>query len=326
MDTQTSAALLAHIRPATAVGYGPFTIVPLLSDKAPQLAYTGLAKAIEKGLLAITEVSESGSVNTLRAVNKGHKPVLILAGEQLEGAKQNRIINLTVLLPNESETLLPASCVEQHRWSYRSKRDFSPVDTMLHHKARSKAVENVRERIVANMAPDADQGMIWNDVAELKAKLMADAPTDSLHDVFRSRTAPFEEMLAAIPAIENQYGIMVYHDGQFLGFDYVSRPKVYARLHRKLLHSYVFELLEKPYTVVAAESSAPISEEIFQILSFLAPVGGKTIGMGEPHTVRVNDRTGTGLLVSGEWIHLGLNCLDGSGHWTAPNLRHFFNR
>lgn len=326
MDTQTSVAAFAHIRPTTAVGYGPFIIVPLLSNKSPQPAYTGLAKAIEKGLLAITEVSEGGSVNTLRAVNKGHKPVLILAGEQLEGAKQNRIINLTVLLPAESETLLPASCVEQHRWSYRSKRDFSPVDTMLHHKARSKAVENVRVSVLADMAPNTDQGMIWNDVADLKAKLMADAPTDSLHDVYRSRTAPFEEMLSAIPAIENQQGIMVYHDGRFLGLDYVSRPKVYAMLHRKLLHSYVFELLEKSYTAEPVGNSAPDTEEILRILSYLKPVGGKTIGIGDPHTVRVNDHTGTGLLVGGEWIHLGLNCLDGYGPWAAPNLRHFFNR
>jgi hypothetical protein len=325
METQSIAATLGHIHPAEAIAYGPFTIVPLLGSQERQLAYTGLARAFEKGRLAITEVSEGGTVNTLRAVNKGHKPVLILAGEQLEGAKQNRIINLTVLLPAESETLLPASCVEQHRWGYRSKRDFSPVATMLHYKSRSKAVENVRERVKANMAPDADQGMIWDDVAQLKSKLKAEAPTASLHDVFRSRTVPFDKMLAAVPAISNQQGIMVYHDGRFLGLDYVSRPKVYAGLHRKLLHSYVFELLEKTYTAEPVKNGAPGVEEGLSILSFLAPAGGKPIGIGEPYSVRVNDHTGTGLRVGQEWVHLGLNRLEDPENWFGRKHPRFMN-
>lgn len=47
----------------------------------------------------ITEVSEQGVVPQLRFVNRGRVPVLLVDGEELLGAKQNRIVNLSILVP-----------------------------------------------------------------------------------------------------------------------------------------------------------------------------------------------------------------------------------
>jgi hypothetical protein len=42
-------------------------------------------------------VSEGGSVPHLLFINDAMRPVLLLDGEELVGAKQNRVLNLTVL-------------------------------------------------------------------------------------------------------------------------------------------------------------------------------------------------------------------------------------
>ena len=47
--------------------------------------------------------------------------LLMLDGEELVGAKKNRVLNVTVLIAAQSDTVIPVSCVEQGRWSYWSQ-------------------------------------------------------------------------------------------------------------------------------------------------------------------------------------------------------------
>jgi len=60
----------------------------------------------------ITEVTESGSVPFLQVANGADRPLLLLDGEELIGAKQNRILNTTVLVAGHTEVTIPVSCVE----------------------------------------------------------------------------------------------------------------------------------------------------------------------------------------------------------------------
>ena len=71
-------------------------------------------------------MSEAGSVPYLQAVNKGPWPVLIFDGEELVGAKQNRITNATILV-GVGKTVLPVSlrgagAVEQPQPGLRVRR------------------------------------------------------------------------------------------------------------------------------------------------------------------------------------------------------------
>ncbi|MBN1322342.1 MAG: hypothetical protein JXA87_16045 [Thermoleophilia bacterium] len=126
---------------------GPLCILPLHGTTKVKARYVLLEQAIERGTLTITEVSEGGSVPFLHAVNKGPWPVLIFDGEELIGAKQNRIANATILV-GVGKTVLPVSCVEQGRWSHRS-RAFSSGTYASHPKLRSEKERQVREHLLA---------------------------------------------------------------------------------------------------------------------------------------------------------------------------------
>jgi ARG/rhodanese/phosphatase superfamily protein len=72
----------------------------LLNDAIlPAVDLESLEDALAAGTLAITEVSAEGQVSELRVKNSGENPVLILDGEELSGAKQNRIVNVTIVAP-----------------------------------------------------------------------------------------------------------------------------------------------------------------------------------------------------------------------------------
>jgi hypothetical protein len=101
--------------------HGNMTLYCLLSaDQAP-VDFLTLDAALALGALSITEVTEGGSVPELKVVNKSDQKILLVDGEELVGAKQNRVLNTTILIAPKSETNIPVSCVEQGRWSYRSK-------------------------------------------------------------------------------------------------------------------------------------------------------------------------------------------------------------
>ena len=46
--------------------------------------------------------------------------VLFLEGEELVGAKQNRILNTSVLIAAHTKSKIPVSCVEAGRWGYKT--------------------------------------------------------------------------------------------------------------------------------------------------------------------------------------------------------------
>jgi hypothetical protein len=60
-----------------------------------------------QNLLKITELNDSGAVPQLKVMNNAELPVLILDGEELMGAKQNRIVNTSILLREKFETIIP---------------------------------------------------------------------------------------------------------------------------------------------------------------------------------------------------------------------------
>ncbi len=88
------------------------TMFPLLLPEDTLPAYLTLDEALAGGLASVTEVSESGSVPELLVKNRAPQPILILDGEELVGAKQNRIVNLSILVPARETLHIPVSCVE----------------------------------------------------------------------------------------------------------------------------------------------------------------------------------------------------------------------
>ena len=96
--------------------------------------------------------------------NGTDRPLLLLDGEELIGAKQNRILNTTVLVAAHTEVTIPVSCVEQGRWGYRG-RQLRPGDASLYASLRARKVAWVSQSIRAGQGHTADQGEVWAHLA-----------------------------------------------------------------------------------------------------------------------------------------------------------------
>ena len=94
------------------------SVFPLFTESSGPLNYLLSDEAIRSSMVLVEEVGREGTVPELLVENKGDTRVLFLEGEQLVGAKQNRVLNTSVLIPARAKIKIPVSCVEQGRWRY----------------------------------------------------------------------------------------------------------------------------------------------------------------------------------------------------------------
>jgi len=161
------------------------TIFPLFSSYTLDLDYLMLDEALSEGVTEIVEVGREGTVPQLKVVNKSPKMVLILDGEELVGAKQNRIVNTTILIQGNTTVVIPVSCVEQGRWFYDSPR-FSSKERVMSPSLRAMKSEQVQFSLRSSGDYRSDQGAIWEEISEKAERRGARSPSMAMAEIYES--------------------------------------------------------------------------------------------------------------------------------------------
>src|SRR5215471_4037332 len=110
MSTPELLALSSRLSIGEAQTFRTLAVLPLLDPGASPTGWLTLNQAIDRRLAEVTELSDQGSVPQLKFLNRGSDPVFLLDGEELVGAKQNRILNLSILAPGRTTLDIPVSC------------------------------------------------------------------------------------------------------------------------------------------------------------------------------------------------------------------------
>jgi hypothetical protein len=164
---------------------GALALIPIFADAGNQtVQYRTLARAIALGELIVMEAPQA-TVPTLRVINKGELPVLIIDGEEVVGGQQNRVVNTSLLVPAKSTFDLPVSCVEHGRWS-EMKPSFDAGET-AYPQLRSQKIEQVAASYARRGVPEADQGAVWDDVADRHRRVGSQSATGAMRDAYVAR-------------------------------------------------------------------------------------------------------------------------------------------
>lgn len=278
------------------------SVIPLVTSLNHSNKYLTIKEALEKRLLTVTEVSPDGSVPELKVLNETDLPVLILDGEELVGAKQNRVLNTSILLKKKSETIIPVSCTEQGRWSYVSS-EFAESEVVASPQVRMKKAASVTESLEYSGKFTSDQGALWDEIYLMSAQAEVRSPTDAMRDVFESKMTELDDYLKAFKYVPHQQGILVFVNGDVAGFDIISRPAAYKIVHLKLVKSYALEaLLQKKDKT--HEPSVDKAKEFLEEILQSEEKKYKSIGQGWDYRYKGKSMVGSALVYRKKVIHM----------------------
>jgi len=302
MDTHI-ATCLDSIQIQNSFSYGRMEVIPLFSSQDAGPEYLTLGQALAQNQVLITEVSKSGAVPELKVVNKGKTPILLLDGEEIAGAKQNRVLNTSIIVPGESEIEIPVSCTEHGRWAYSSPA-FYDSRVMMDYKIRARKMASVNISRKHRATYEADQIGIWDDIEKMSEKAKVRSPTGAMKDVFESSYHAMDEYLAAFPLQQGQQGVLVYLDGRPAGMEFLSRPEAYARTHDKLMRSYVMEVLIDDEIQPFPKDKVQRPKEFLQRVASCKSDAYPAVGLGTEHRLGCRDLVGSALLYEDVVVHL----------------------
>lgn len=271
------------------VTYESLTIFPVISAlEADTTGFATLDEALASGTAIITEQGSymrrsrgegvppqySGAqVNQLVLVNKGKKPLLLLAGEVVSGGKQDRIIGKDRIVPVGAEPLpLDVFCVEHGRWSEGDM--FAAAQLMVHPSVREKAaVAQDQEQVWAavrsqsnaeisenlEVRPNGSAGAAPTITADAVSRVIAsNAPTESYRKIYK--TSPvgvsvekFAEEVdrrfrRATEGLKSEHvvGVVIAYGDEVAWSDVFASSQLFETYWPKLLRSYAVEALTRP--------------------------------------------------------------------------------
>jgi len=307
------AIALKSIDIAPAVSFENLLLFPLVlsDDVQPGVAgYHTLDDGLNRREVEITEISEQGSVPELRVVNRGSSPVLVVDGEELVGAKQNRVVNLTILVAPQSELTIPVSCVEAGRWRARS-RTFTSAPRAQYSSGRAKRMSQVTRSLANDGMASSDQAQVWSDIADKFVQLRTSSPTGAMEALFTHHGPFIDACVERCQPIRRQVGALFAIKDAIVGFDLFDSPDTLRVLLPKLVRSVALDALDRgggrvsPPTANADEGTTTFAAALF-----LGTVGtarshvSPGVGLGRNLRLTGQGLTGAALVNEKRVVHL----------------------
>ena len=300
--------LQERIRVAEPFSRRNLTVFPIVDERSPATAdYLPFGHAQKIGMIRVTEVSEGGSVPQLAVETLGGHAVILLDGEELIGARQNRIVNLTILAPAKATVIIPVSCVERGRWSYRS-RDFTESPRTMYPRVRAQKMMDVSASLRNYNQRHADQGAVWADVDHRASELRSHSATGAMGDIYDHHHASVEEYVHEIEWLDGQVGAAFALDGYVVGLDVFDSQNIAREYLPKVLRSYALDAIAHASNRSrATETRAPLAVEVAELIEQVCKADAQVfpaVGIGSDVRIDSRDLAGAALVRDESVVHL----------------------
>jgi hypothetical protein len=292
--------MFTDIRIGPSASFGSLTVFPLFCEDNRPVEYLLSDEAMEAGAVTVAEATEQGSVPELVVENKGTRRALFLEGEELRGAKQNRILNTTVLVPAQAKVKLPVSCVEQGRWRrtsafFTASKQISPYH--LRHGLKSSVARSLKEKL----GHRSDQAQVWGEVRKQQAALGVSSDTSALADTYEKYEERLGAAKKALQYVAGASGLVVAIGRQIVTADIFDEPTTCEKVWGRLLSGLVLDALTQGQT-----DGSPDSAQVGLLLHEVrnaAWMQTEAVGEGQEYRAEFGGKVASALLLDGALVH-----------------------
>ena len=256
------------------------------------------------GATAGLTVSEKpdAEVPTLQVTNSGATAILIPEGQVLDGGRQTRTVNVSILVPARATIDIPVSCVEAGRWAGGS--EFTRANRYVNRRVRRAKAEGIRDNLARGGDKRSDQGAVWAAVDhELRIKGVRSG-SSNFRDIeqFAERdhyvAAAIDDLVRRGP-LPAQQGVVVAHGSRIVSAELFATQEALAANWEALVRGI---LLDAP----GQTNLRPSATAALKFLSRLASaeiISKPGVGLGVEEHVRSSRLVGQGLSFNGALVH-----------------------
>ena len=235
---------LASVQPAEPFFLRNLVVFPLVGQNGGNGSYLTLQEASDRGWIQLLDTED---VNHVVLRFQGRDPVVMMEGEEVLGARQNRVFVTTLVAERPVETPVPVVCVEEGRWS--GGTTFRTSETVAYPSLRALLSSSVFRNLTHRRTYEADQGAVWQSVRTTLTRLQVHSQTQSLHDSFEQLQDFLEDYLEEAEFPEETQGLVSLAGGRILGLDLFASPALFQKFARQVLWGYTLEavmLMNRP--------------------------------------------------------------------------------
>jgi len=296
---------LNQIKIGAEQSYKNLAVFPVLSDYVIPFDYLTLDQALSKDLIEVVEIDEGGSVPELRVVNKSEIMILILDGEELVGAKQNRIVNTTILIPVMETVVIPVSCVEEGRWSYDTER-FHSEERIMAPTMRAMKAQQVNYSVRLSGEFRSDQGAIWNEISEKASRLKAESDSMAMAEIYKKERLAIDDYLENFAMVDSQIGAIFLINGKVVGMDCFGKKETFEKTFKKIVESYALDAIDWYDSIVESKSSNTKVDSFLKTANDAQVETHPSVGLGTDCRLDSNKCTGFALSHEDQVLHLSV--------------------
>jgi hypothetical protein len=270
------------------------------------LDYISGSTALNQNFLNVTEVSESGSVNTIKINNFSSKFIFFSDGDILEGAKQNRVLNTSIYLAPNSITLVPVSCVEKGRWNY-TKSSFTDSDYVASPSLRNEKNVNVYYSLAEECKFNSNQLNVWDEVSKFQKKINKYSHTSDFSESLKNIPDAINNFINEFNITEKANGVAIFFKDKLLSLDVFNRKDIFNEYFKKLVTSSSVEAYYMNSDFKTNEQDIlKKTEELLIEYEISSKDEFDSVGVGKDLRFKTKSIMGSSLHYNTELIHLNI--------------------